>query len=95
NHFVKVTKNKNREADLLRNLLDKVFENYADELGTCWTVFDSKLAVTTNRLYNLVTKKLHEDYWIEYREDLNRFLDVLHSRSNYLDYLNEMPKSLE
>jgi len=95
NHFVKVTKNKNREADLLRNLLDKVFENYADELGTCWTVFDSKLAVTTNRLYNLVTKKLHEDYWIEFREDLNRFLDVLHSRSNYLDYVNEMPKSLE
>ena len=94
NHFVKVSKNKNREADLLRGLLDGVFENYANELGTCWTAFDSKLAVTTNRLYNLVTKKLHEDYRIEYREDLNRFLNILHSGSNYLDYVNEMPKSL-
>jgi hypothetical protein len=95
NHFVKVSKNKNKEADLLRNLLNNVFENYADELGTCWTAFDSKLAVTTNRFYNLITKKLHEDYRVEYREDLNRFLNILHSRSNYLDYVNEMPKSLE
>jgi hypothetical protein len=85
----------NKEADLLRNLLDDVFENYTDELGTCWTAFDSKLAVTTNRLYNLVTKKLHEDYRIEYRESLNRYLEILHSRSNYLDYVYKMPKSME
>jgi len=95
NHFVKVTKNKNREADLLRNLLDSVFENYADELGTCWTVFDSKLAVTTNRLYNLVTKKLHKDYRVEYSDSLNRYLKILHNRSNYLDYVYNMPKSME
>jgi len=95
NHFVKVTKNKNREADLLRNLLDDVFENYTDELGTCWTAFDSKLAVTTNRLYNLVTKKLHEDYRIEYRDNLNHYLEILHARSNYLDYVYKMPKSIE
>jgi hypothetical protein len=95
NHFVKVTKNKNREADLLRNLLDDVYENYADELGTCWTVFDSKLAVTTNRLYNLVSKKMHEDYQIEYSDSLNRYLEILHSRSNHLDYIYNMPKSIE
>lgn len=95
NHFVKVTKNKNREADLLRNLLDDVFENYTDELGTCWTAFDSKLAVTTNRLYNLVTTKLHEDYRIEYRESMNRYLKILHSESNHLDYIYNMPKSIE
>jgi hypothetical protein len=95
NHFVKVSKNKNREADLLRNLLDNVFENYADELGTCWTAFDSKLAVTTNRFYNLVTKKMHEDYRVEYRENLNRYLEILHANSNHLDYVYNMPKSLE
>lgn len=95
NHFVKVSKNENREADLLRNLLDNVFENYADELGTCWTTFDSKLAVTANRLYNLVTKKMHEDYRVEYRENLNRYLEILHANSNHLDYVYNMPKSLE
>jgi hypothetical protein len=94
NHFVKVTKNEIREAQLLLNLLNDVFENYTDELGTCWTVFDSKLAITTNRLYNLVTKKLHEDYLVEYAEPLNRFLELLHSRSNHLDYVYNMPKSV-
>jgi hypothetical protein len=95
NHFVKVTKNLNREADLLRNLLDDVFKNYTNELGTCWTVFDSKLAITTNRFYNLVTKKLHEDYRIEYHDSLNRYLEILHSSSNHLDYIYNMPKSIE
>jgi len=95
NHFVKVTKNEKREAELLLNLLDDVFENYTDELSTCWTAFDSKLAITTNRFYNLVTKKLHEDYLVEYREPLNRFLEILHSKSNHLDYVYNMPKSIE
>lgn len=95
NHFAKVTKNKKREADLLRNLLDVVFENYTDELGTCWTAFDSRLAVTTNRLYNLVTKKLHEDYRIEYCDNLNRYLKILHAKSNHLDYIYNMPQSIE
>lgn len=94
NHFAKVTKNELREAELLLNLLDDVFENYTDELSTCWTVFDSKLAITTNRLYNLVTKKLHEDYLVEYTEPMNRFLEILHSKSNHLDYVYGMPKSM-
>jgi len=94
NHFVKVTKNGKREAELLLKLLDVVFENYTDELGTCWTVFDSKLAITTNRLYNLVTKKLHEDYRIEFAEPMNRFLEILQAKSNHLDYVYDMPKSM-
>ena len=94
NHFIKVTKNGKREAELLLKLLDVVFENYTDELGTCWTVFDSKLAITTNRLYNLVTKKLHEDYRIEFAEPMNRFLEILQAKSNHLDYVYDMPKSM-
>ena len=80
NHYVKVTRNKAGEAELLLSLLDEIFKNYSNELGTCWTAYDSKLAVTTNRLYNLVTKKLHEDYTIEYMEPLNNFLKTLHHR---------------
>ncbi len=94
NHFSKVTKNEIREAELLVFLVDETFQNYADELGTCWTVFDSKLAITTNRLYNLVTKKLHEDYQIEFTEPINRFLKLLHAKSFHLDYVYNMPKSL-
>lgn len=94
NHFAKVTKNEKREAELLLKLLDDVFENYTGELSTCWTVFDSKLAITTNRLCNLVTKKLHEDYRIVFAEPMNRFLEILQAKSNHLDYVYDMPKTM-
>lgn len=94
NYFAKVTKNKKLEADLLLMMLDYIFDNFSQHLGTCFTVFDSRLAITTNRLYNLVTKKLHEDYIIEYEDDINRFLEILHSRSNHLDYVFSMPKKV-
>ncbi len=93
NHYVKVTKHKEGEAELLLAVLTEVFENHANQLGTCWTVYDSKLAITTNRLFNLVTKKLQEDYWIEYKEPLNRFLKILHTQSNHLDYVYSMQNS--
>ena len=94
NHYVKVTKDKVGEAELLLCLLDEIFENYSNELGTCWTVYDSKLAVTTNRLYNLVTKRLHEDYLTEYEEPLNDFLKTLHAKSNHLDFVYDMPSTI-
>jgi hypothetical protein len=95
NYYEKVTGNSTGEAELLLYVLKEVFEDYSDKLGTCWTIFDSKLAITTNRLYNLVTKKLHEDYRIEYAEPMNRFLEILHAKSNHLDYVYDMPKTIE
>ena len=94
NYYVKVTANKVGEAELLLSLLNEIFKNYSNELGTCWTVYDSKLAVTTNRFYNLVAKKLHEDYLIEYEEPLKDFLKTLHSKSNHLDFVNDMPNTI-
>jgi hypothetical protein len=94
NYFTRINKNKVLEAQLLLALLNEVFENFSDELGTCWTVYDSKLAITTNRLYNLVTKQLHEDYRIEYEEPLNRFLKILHTKCRGLDCVCRMPESL-
>lgn len=91
NQYVKISKNKVGEADLLLGLLNEIFQNHSNELGTCWTVFDSKLAVTTNRFYNLITGKLHEDHLIEYKEPMDGFLKILHERSNHLDYVYHMP----
>lgn len=76
------------------SLLDEIFENYSNELGMCWTVYDSKLATTNNRFYNLVTKKLHENYLIEYKEPLNDFLKTLHAKSNHLDFVYNMPNTI-
>ena len=94
NHFAKVTKNKQREADLLQFLIQKTFDSYEDELGTCWTVFDSKLAVTTKRFYTLTTKNLHKDLFMDYRDALNRFLSLLHKNCNHLDFVFDMPNEV-
>jgi uncharacterized protein YifE (UPF0438 family) len=94
NHYTKVTKNKRREADLLKFLIGTTFRKYEGNLGTCWTVFDSKLATTTKRFHTLVTKNLHEDLLMDYRNDLNRYLQKLHKNCNHLDMVFGMPKEV-
>jgi hypothetical protein len=91
--FAKISKNKKLEADLLMYILDDVFIHYSGSLGTCFTSFDSKVALTVRRVLTLL-KKLHPDYHIEYEEKINSCLDVLHRRSNHLDSVFKMPKSL-
>lgn len=90
NRFVKITKDRKSEADLLVILLKIVFQNYSDCFGTCWTVFDSKVGITTNRLLNLVKNKLHYDYRIDYREDLNNFIKSLKITSGHIDTIYKM-----
>ncbi len=92
NRFAKITKDKKSEADLLIYLLRIVFDNYDKCLGTCWTIFDSKVAITTKRLYNLVKNKLHYDYRIEYREDINSFIKRLKETSGHIDTVFNMSK---
>ena len=94
NYYAKITGNKNKEADLLNYLLGETFSNYSDYLGTCWTAFDSKIGTTTKRFLNLVTKKLHEDLLLDYREDINNYLNILHRQCDHLDSIYLLPKSI-
>lgn len=95
NHYAKVTKNKVNEAELLLYLLEITYKSYDGELGTCWTAFDSKLAITTRRLLTLVKKNLHEDYFVEYEAPLNRFLAILHSKCDHIDFVYNLPIKVE
>ena len=95
NYYAKIAKDKKGEADLLHILLIEVFSEYSEYLNTCFTVFDSKLALTTNRLYNKVTKHLHEDYLMEFKDDINHFLSILHAKSNHLDFVYSMPQKVK
>ncbi len=92
NYFEKVTKNELRTAELLVSMLDEVYDDHTADLGSCWTAFDSKLATTTNRLYNLVTKKIHPDHHIQFRAPINKFLKILDTECRHLDYVYNMPK---
>ena len=82
NEFTKISKNKALEADLLMYILEIPFSLNETMFGTCFTQYDTKVAMILKRLINVVTKKLHEDYKIEYEEKINNYLQILHRNSN-------------
>jgi hypothetical protein len=94
NEFCKVSKNKKMEADLLVYILEQAFSLPSSFFGTCFTTFDSKVAQIVKRLITIVTKKLHEDYKIEYEKTINEYLRLLHERSRHIDLIYHMPKEI-
>ena len=59
--------------------------------GTCFTQYDTKVAIIVKRLLNLVTNKLHDDYKAEYIPFINEYLEVLHRTSNHIDTVYGLP----
>ncbi|MBN2745412.1 MAG: hypothetical protein JXR34_01685 [Bacteroidales bacterium] len=94
NEFTKISKNKTFEADLLLYILEIPFSLNTSMFGTCFTQFDTKVALIVKRLINVVTKKLHEDYKIEYEETINDYLQKLHRTSNHVDTVYNLPKAI-
>jgi len=94
NAFTKLSKNKVLEVDLLMHVLKIPFNNYANSLGTCFTVYDSKVAQILKRTINLISKKLHEDHKLDYQNDINQYLSILHQKSNHLNAVYDLPKSI-
>lgn len=95
NEFTKISTNKVMEADLLVYILDEIpFSCPETMLGTCFTNYDNKVGMVVKRLITVVTKKLHKDYKIEYQDKINKYLEVLHRRSNHLDFIYDMPTKI-
>jgi len=94
NEFTKISKNRTFEADLLLYILDIPFSNPDNMFGTCFTQYDSKVAIIVKRLINVVTKKLHEDYRIEYEETINGYLQTLHRTSRHIETVYNMPETI-
>ena len=94
NEFTKISNNKVLEADLLLHILKVPFAYTPEMFGTCFTQYDSKVALILRRLITLVTKKLHEDYRIEYENTINRYLQILHSNSNHIDAVYNLPEAI-
>lgn len=95
NQFSKICKNKKLEADLLIFVLAEVFAHEPKFFGTCFTTFDYKVSLLLKRLISVVTKKIHPDYLEDYKVLINSYLARLHSTSNHINTIFEMPKIIE
>ncbi len=94
NEFTKISKNKVLEAELLLYVLQVPFSLTTKMFGTCFTQYDTKVAMIVKRLITIVTKKLHEDYKIEYEDKINEYLQILHKTSNHIDMVYNLPKAI-
>ncbi|MDK2842459.1 MAG: hypothetical protein PWQ17_1965 [Anaerophaga sp.] len=91
NEFTKISKNKVLEAELLLYILQVPFSLPTNMFGTCFMQYDTKVAMIVKRLITIVTKKLHEDYKIEYEDKINEYLQILHRTSNHIDTVYNLP----
>jgi hypothetical protein len=94
NEFTKISKNKVLEANLLMYILEVPFSLTTDMFGTCFTQYDTKVAMIVKRLINIVTTKLHEDYKIEYEDAINEYLKILHRTSRHVNTVYNLPKAI-
>jgi len=83
-----------QESALYLHILDIIFKDMSQALGTCWTTFDHKVAQTLSKVVTLVSKKLHEDYRVEFEEQVNDYLQRLKKTSSHLDYVYNLPDRL-
>ena len=93
--FTVETKNKKLETDLVLYVLEMQFANPSKVFGARFSGYDYKVALLLKRLINLVTKRLHPDYLIDYQDRINEFLVKLHHTSNRINTINELPLSIE
>lgn len=92
--FSKTCKSKNLEADLIMHVLKIPFSLSTNMFCTCFTAYNYKVVLLLKRVINLLQTKMHEDYLIQYRENINEYLNILHRTSDYLDYVNALPQNI-
>ncbi|MDD3321680.1 MAG: hypothetical protein PHS59_09575 [Paludibacter sp.] len=95
NEFTVEAKSKKLEADLLLYVLDLQFQNYPKMFGAKVSGYDYKVGLLLKRFINIVTKKLHVDYFIDYQDNINIFLEKLHYTSNRINTINALPNKIE
>jgi len=79
--FKRITKDPKAEIDLHMYLLRLVFDNFTGQFESAYKSFFTATARLVLKTMQLIRKNLHEDYHLEYKADLNYFLEGLNSRS--------------
>ena len=93
--FTVETKSKKLETDLVLYVLEMQFANPSKVFGARFSGYDYKVGLLLKRLINLVTKKLHPDYLIDYQDQLNEFLTKLHHTSDRINTIYDLPQAIE
>ena len=90
----RITKHKQLEIDLLVYVLRQAIDNYSGQFDSVYDGFFNATARLAARLPGLVLKSLHEDLWVEYKDELDGILKELHGRKKSHHLKFELPRQL-
>ncbi|WP_026462725.1 hypothetical protein [Adhaeribacter aquaticus] len=93
--FKRITKDVKAEIDLHIYLLRLIFDNFTGQFESRFKSFFVATARLVLRTMQLIRKNLHEDYHIEYKTDLDDFLQQLNSRSKSNQLSFTLPQTFE
>jgi hypothetical protein len=93
--FKRITKEVKGEIDLQLYLLKLIFDDYAAQFDAPYKSFFVTTARLLLRTMQLIRTKLHPDYHLEYKEELNHFLGLLHQRSKSKHLTFTLPTAFE
>lgn len=79
--FKRITKSKKAEVDLHLYTLRLIFDNFTGQFDSYYKGFHTASARLLLRTVQLIRKNLHEDYHLEYKAEVDGFLQHMHSRS--------------
>jgi hypothetical protein len=76
------------------HMLGIIFAHFSNEFGTCWTVFDFRVAQDVSKLITIVTKKIHEDYRMDFEDKINGYIKRLKAVASHLDVIYNLPDKI-
>lgn len=89
------TKSRKLEADLLLHVLHHEFDAASSLFGAKFSGFDYKIALLLKRLISIVTLKIHPDYIADYANEINSMLQQLHSSSDRMNTVKQLPRGID
>lgn len=90
----RITKDKRLEIDLNLYMLQLIFDNYTGQFESVYAGFYTATARLAARTTQLVASNLHEDLWLEYKAEVDGYLQQLHGRSKSHGLKFALPREL-
>lgn len=90
----RVTRSKQLEVDLGLYTLRLIMDNYSGQFDSPYPGFFTYTARLATRLVASISKHLHEDLWLEYKGELDGFLQALRERKRARELKFELPREL-
>jgi hypothetical protein len=94
NRYKAIDRRPEKEGELIMYMLEIIFTDFGNEFGTCWTVFDFRVAQAVSKLITIVTKKIHEDYRMDFEDNINRYIKRLKSVASHNDVIYNLPDKI-